>query len=137
MDVRDLPALNATLNGTAAILLSIGWWLIVNGKREAHRKVMLAAFTVSTIFLTSYLIYHYNVGSVKFQKEGPIRTVYFTILLTHTILAVFVGIAAPMTLFRALKGRFVQHKKLARWTMPIWLYVSVTGVVVYYMLYQM
>lgn len=137
MDVRDLPALNATLNGTAAILLSIGWWLIVNGKREAHRKVMLAAFTVSTIFLASYLIYHYNVGSVKFQKEGPIRTVYFTILLTHTILAVFVGIAAPMTLFRALKSRFVQHKKLARWTMPIWLYVSVTGVVVYYMLYQM
>jgi putative membrane protein len=137
MDVRDLPALNATLNGTAAILLSIGWWLIVNGKREAHRKVMLAAFTVSAIFLTSYLIYHYNVGSVKFQKEGPIRTVYLTILLTHTILAVFVGIAAPMTLFRALKNRIPQHKKLARWTMPIWLYVSVTGVVVYYMLYQM
>ena len=121
MDVRDLPALNATLNATAAILLSIGWWLIVNGKREAHRKVMLAAFTVSTIFLTSYLIYHYNVGSVKFQKEGPIRTVYLTILLTHTVLAVFVGIAAPMTLFRALKNRIPQHKKLARWKMPIWL----------------
>ena len=98
---------------------------------------VLAAFTVSTIFLTSYLIYHYNVGSVKFQKEGPIRTVYLTILLTHTVLAVFVGIAAPMTLFRALKNRIPQHKKLARWTMPIWLYVSVTGVVVYYMLYQM
>ncbi|MCA2968129.1 MAG: DUF420 domain-containing protein [Acidobacteriaceae bacterium] len=137
MDVRDLPALNATLNGTAAVLLATGWWLIVNGKREAHKKVMLAAFTVSAIFLLSYLVYHYNVGSVKFQKEGSIRPVYFTILLSHTILAVFVAVAAPLTLFRGLANRIPQHKKLARWTMPIWLYVSVTGVVVYWMLYQL
>jgi uncharacterized membrane protein YozB (DUF420 family) len=109
----------------------------VNGKREAHKKVMLAAFTVSAIFLLSYLVYHYNVGSVKFQKEGSIRTVYFTILLSHTILAVFVAVAAPLTLFRGLANRIPQHKKLARWTMPIWLYVSVTGVVVYWMLYQL
>lgn len=137
MELRDLPALNACLNFTAFVLLLIGYRLIRQGKREAHRKVMLAAFTVSAIFLASYLVYHFQVGSVKFQKEGPIRTVYFAVLLSHTILAVFVGVMAPMTLFRGLAGRFAAHAKLARITFPLWAYVSITGVIVYLMLYQM
>ncbi len=137
MELRDLPALNACLNFTAFVLLLIGYRLIRQGKREAHRKVMLAAFTMSAIFLASYLVYHFQVGSVKFQKEGPIRTVYFAVLLSHTILAVFVGVMAPMTLFRGLAGRFADHAKLARITFPLWAYVSITGVIVYLMLYQM
>ena len=137
MELRDLPALNACLNFTAFVLLLIGYRLIRQGKREAHRKVMLAAFTMSAIFLASYLVYHFHVGSVKFQKEGPIRTVYFAVLLSHTILAVFVGVMAPMTLFRGLAGRFADHAKLARITFPLWAYVSITGVIVYLMLYQM
>lgn len=137
MELRDLPALNATLNATAFILLLIGYRLIRQGQREAHKKVMLAAFTVSAIFLTSYLVYHFNVGSVKFQKEGPIRTLYFAILLSHTILAIPVGIMAPITLFRALRERFPAHAKIARITFPLWAYVSITGVIVYLMLYQL
>ncbi|MBI2686147.1 MAG: DUF420 domain-containing protein [Acidobacteria bacterium] len=137
MEIRDLPALNASLNATAFVLLLIGYRLIRQGKREAHRKVMLAAFTVSSLFLTSYLIYHFNVGSVRFQKQGAIRYVYFGILLSHTILAAFVGIMAPITLFRALRERFSAHARLARVTFPIWAYVSVTGVIVYLMLYQL
>lgn len=137
MELRDLPALNATLNATAFVLLLIGYRLIRQGKREAHKKVMLAAFTVSAIFLASYLIYHFNVGSVRFQKQGFIRTVYFSVLLSHTILAAFVGVMAPLTLFRALRKRFPQHAKIARFTFPIWAYVSVTGVIVYLMLYQL
>lgn len=137
MELRDLPALNACLNATAFVLLLIGYRLIRQGKREAHRKVMLAAFTVSAIFLTSYLIYHFQVGSVKFTKEGPIRTVYFAILLSHTILAAFVGVMAPITLWRGLQKRFPKHRAIARITFPLWAYVSVTGVVVYWMLYRM
>jgi uncharacterized membrane protein YozB (DUF420 family) len=137
MELRDLPTLNAALNATAFVLLIIGYLLIRQGKREAHRKVMLAAFTVSAIFLLSYLIYHFNVGSVRFQKTGPIRTVYLAILLSHTILAAIVGIMAPITLFRALKQRFPAHAKIARLTFPLWTYVSVTGVIVYLMLYRM
>lgn len=137
MEIRDLPALNAVLNGTAFVLLLIGYRLIRQGRREAHRKVMLAAFTVSVVFLISYLTYHFNVGSVRFQKEGPIRTVYFAILLSHTILAACVGVMAPITLFRALQERFPAHRKIARITFPLWAYVSVTGVIVYLMLYQM
>ena len=137
MELRDLPAINATLNATAFILLLIGYRLIRQGKREAHRKVMLAAFSVSAIFLASYLVYHFQVGSVRFQKEGPIRTVYFAILLSHTILAAFVGVMAPITLIRALRERFPAHAKIARITFPLWAYVSVTGVVVYWMLYQL
>jgi uncharacterized membrane protein YozB (DUF420 family) len=137
MELRDLPAINACLNATAFVLLLIGVRLIKQGRREAHRKVMLAAFAMSTIFLTSYLVYHFNVGSVKFQKEGPIRVVYFTILLTHTILAVPVAILAPVTLIRGLRERFADHRRIARWTFPIWAYVSVTGVIVYLMLYQL
>ena len=137
MELRDLPAINATLNATAFVLLAIGYRLIRQGKREAHKKVMLAAFTVSSIFLVSYLFYHFNVGSVGFQKQGPIRVVYFAILLSHTILAACVGVMAPITLFRALRERFPAHRRIARITFPIWCYVSVTGVIVYLMLYQM
>lgn len=137
MDVRDLPTVNAVLNATATILLVIGYALIRQGRREAHRKVMLAAFACSTLFLVSYLVYHAQVGSVKFTGTGPARTVYFAILLSHTILAALVPILAPLTLGLGLKGRLERHRKLARWTLPIWLYVSVTGVVVYWMLYRM
>jgi uncharacterized membrane protein YozB (DUF420 family) len=137
MEIRDLPALNATLNAISFVLLVIGYRLIRQGKREAHKKVMLAAFTVSAVFLVCYLIYHYNVGSVRFQKEGPIRTVYFAILISHILLAAAVAVMAPITLFRALRERFPAHAKIARITFPIWVYVSVTGVIVYLMLYQM
>ena len=137
MELRDLPAINATLNATAFVLLMIGYQLIRQGKREAHRKVMLAAFTVSAVFLASYLIYHFQVGSVKFQKEGPIRNIYYSILVSHTILAVFVGVMAPMTLFRALRDRLPAHVRIARITIILWEYVSLSGVAVYLMLYQM
>jgi uncharacterized membrane protein YozB (DUF420 family) len=137
MEIRELPALNATLNATSFVLLLIGYRLIRQGRREAHKKVMLAAFAVSAMFLASYLIYHYNVGSVRFQKEGPIRTVYFAILISHILLAAAVAVMAPITLFRALRERFPAHAKIARITFPIWVYVSVTGVIVYLMLYQM
>ena len=135
--VRDLPAVNASLNATAALLLLWGYTLIRRKKIEVHRRVMLTAFGVSCAFLVSYLIYHANVGSVPFRKTGPIRTVYFTILLTHTVLAAAVAVMAPMTLFRALRGNFRLHRKLARVTFPNWVYVSLTGVVVYWMLYRM
>ena len=135
--MRLLPALNALLNTTAAALLAWGWTLIRRGHREKHRRVMLAAFATSVLFLTSYLVYHAQAGSVRFQKTGPIRTVYLTILLTHTVLAAAVAPLALVTLTRALKGRFESHRAIARWTLPIWLYVSVTGVVVYLMLYRL
>jgi putative membrane protein len=137
MDVHSLPTLNAFLNATCAVLLVIGYQLIRSGQREAHRKVMLAAFAVSIVFLASYLIYHAQVGSVPFQGQGWIRPVYFTILITHTILAAMVPVLAIISLRRALAAKFPAHRKIARWTLPIWLYVSVTGVVVYLMLYQM
>lgn len=137
MGIRDLPALNAALNSIATVLLLWGFALIRRRNFEAHKKVMLAAFTTSILFLISYLTYHYNVGSVKFLKTGPIRTVYFTILLTHTVLAVAVAPMAAITLYRAWTNQLQRHRKLARITLPIWLYVSVTGVVVYWMLYQL
>lgn len=137
MELRDLPTLNAILNTTAATLLIIGWRLIRQGRREAHRKAMLAAFSVSVLFLISYLIYHFNAGSVRFQKTGPIRAVYFTILLSHTVLAAAVAPLAIVTLRRALLKRWEAHRRLARWTMPLWIYVSVTGVIVYLMLYHL
>jgi uncharacterized membrane protein YozB (DUF420 family) len=126
--------LNAVLNGAAAILLAIGYYLIRNGKREAHKRVMLTAFCTSVLFLISYLTYHAQIGSKHYT--GPIPAVYFTILISHTLLAVTVPVLAIVTLRRALKGEFVRHRKLAKWTWPIWMYVSVTGVVVYLMLYQ-
>ncbi|MEJ5369627.1 MAG: DUF420 domain-containing protein [Bryobacteraceae bacterium] len=137
MDVRDLPALNALLNTASAILLVTGYRLIRQGRREAHRKAMTAALFVSVLFLTSYLIYHAQVGSVRFQKTGWIRPVYFSILLSHTILAACVAPMALVTVWRAWKGRFDRHRRLARITLPLWLYVSVTGVLVYLMLYHL
>ncbi|MFN7938130.1 MAG: DUF420 domain-containing protein [Bryobacteraceae bacterium] len=137
MDVRDLPAVNAALNATAAVLLVLGYWLIRNGKREAHKKVMVTAFGTSILFLVCYLVYHAQVGSVRFQKEGWIRTVYLSILLTHTVLAAAVPFLAVVTLRRGFAARFDKHRKIAKWTLPIWLYVSVTGVVIYWMLYQL
>jgi uncharacterized membrane protein YozB (DUF420 family) len=137
LDVRDLPALNAGLNSLSTVLLITGWFLIRNRKIAAHRAVMISALVTSALFLTSYLIYHAQVGSVKFQGQGPIRTVYFAILLTHTILAATVPFLAAITVWRAYKKRFDRHRAIARWTLPIWLYVSATGVIVYLMLYQM
>ena len=134
--IHDLPAVNATLNGASAVLLTTGYILIRSGRKDQHRLVMIAAFTVSILFLISYLIYHSQVGSVHYPHEGVLRTVYLTILFTHTVLAATVPVLAIVTLRRALKGQFARHKALAKWTLPIWLYVSVTGVVVYLMLYQ-
>lgn len=137
MSVRDLPALNAVLNATAAILLVWGWTLIRRGYKRTHKRVMIAAFVVSCAFLTSYLVYHAQVGTVRFQKPGAIRAVYLSILFTHTILAASVPVLAVVTLSRGLAGRFDRHRRIARWTLPVWLYVSVTGVVVYVMLYRL
>jgi uncharacterized membrane protein YozB (DUF420 family) len=134
--LHDLPAINATLNATSAVLLVIGYTLIRNGRREAHKRVMIAAFGVSTVFLICYLVYHAQVGSVRYPGSGTMRTVYLSILFTHTVLAATVPVLAIITLRRALKGNFAKHKKIARWTLPIWLYVNVTGVVVYEMLYH-
>ena len=136
MTLHDLPALNATLNGAAAALLVLAFVLIKQGKRDAHKRVMLAAFAVSCLFLISYLIYHAQVGSVRYQHTGTLRAIYFSILITHTTLAALVPFLAVITLRRGLASRFVRHKAIARWTLPIWLYVSVTGVVVYLMLYR-
>ena len=132
-----MAGLNACLNALSAVLLVLGYLAIRRGDRKTHERYMLSALTSSTIFLISYLIYHWRVGSVPFQGQGLIRTVYFTILITHTILAATVPFLAGITLFRALKQYFPRHKAIARWTLPIWLYVSVTGVIVYLMLYQM
>jgi len=132
-----LPAFNAALNATAAALLVWGFTLIRRGRKLAHRRVMIAAFCVSVAFLVSYVVYHLHTGSVRFQRTGVIRTVYLSILLTHTVLAAAVPPLALVTLVRGLRGRFDAHRRIARWTLPIWLYVSVTGVVVYWMLYRL
>ena len=137
MTVSDLPAVNATLNATAAVLLSIGWILIKRGRWTAHRAVMIAAFCTSVLFLISYVVYHAQVGSVPFTRTGAIRTVYFTILLTHIILAIVIVPMALVTLSRGLSKKFDRHRAIARWTLPLWMYVSVTGVLVYYMLYHL
>jgi uncharacterized membrane protein YozB (DUF420 family) len=137
MDYALLPALNATLNGTSAVLIAIGRALIRRGRVLAHRSCMIAAVVTSSLFLISYLYYHWQVGSVRFQGQGWIRQVYFAILLSHTVLAAVVVPLVIVTLARGLRERFDRHKKIARWTYPIWLYVSVTGVVIYVMLYQL
>jgi uncharacterized membrane protein YozB (DUF420 family) len=136
-DLHSLPAVNASLNALAAVLLVTGYALIRRRRWIAHRNVMTAALICSVLFLTSYLIYHAQVGSVRFPGTGTPRTVYLAILLTHTVLAAAVPFLAGVTVVRAWRKRYPQHKKLARWTLPIWLYVSVTGVVVYWMLYRM
>jgi uncharacterized membrane protein YozB (DUF420 family) len=136
IDIHILPTVNATLNATAAILLLTGYSLIRRRRIQAHKRVMLAAFGVSIAFLICYVVYHAQVGSVPYQKTGFLRTIYFSILITHTTLAATVPVLAIITLRRALRGDFVSHRKIARWTFPIWLYVSVTGVIVYLMLYR-
>jgi uncharacterized membrane protein YozB (DUF420 family) len=135
-EIGNLPALDATLNATCAVLLTIGWILIRRGRWRQHRAVMIAAFCTSILFLISYLTYHAHVGSKHFTGQGTIRTVYFTILITHTILAVTIVPLVLITLSRALSSKFDRHRAIARWTFPLWMYVSVTGVVVYFMLYQ-
>lgn len=130
------PVINATLNGTSGLLLLIGRAFIKRGRMAAHRAVMITALVTSSLFLISYLYYHYHVGSVHFQGQGWSRPVYFTILASHTILAVVIVPMVIITLSRALRRRFDRHRAIARWTFPLWLYVSVTGVIVYFMLYQ-
>jgi uncharacterized membrane protein YozB (DUF420 family) len=137
MTVQDLPALNASLNALATVLLVTGWVLIRQKRRDAHRACMLAALAASAAFLTSYLVYHFNVGSVPFTRPGWIRGVYLTILFTHIVLAIVIVPLVLITVSRALARRFDKHRRIARWTLPVWLYVSVTGVVIYVMLYKM
>ena len=137
LDVTDLPGVNATLNAISALLLCAGYALIRSGRIGQHRACMLAACATSTLFLTSYVVYHLNVGSVAFTGQGPIRAVYFTVLFSHIVLAALILPLALVTLIRALRERFTAHAAIARWTLPIWLYVSVTGVAVYWMLYRM
>jgi len=134
--VHDLPAVNATLNALSGVLLLIGYALIRTRRIELHRRCMLAAFATSAVFLVCYIVYHAQVGSVRFTRQGFVRPVYFTILVTHVILAAAVVPLAVVTLSRGLQARFPQHVRIARWTFPIWLYVSVTGVLVYVLLYQ-
>ena len=136
MTVHDLPAVNASLNAVSGVLLSIAYVLIRNRRIAAHRAVMIAAFVTSSLFLICYLVYHAQVGSVPFPRHGIVRPIYFAILITHIVLAATVPPLAIVTLTRGLKGRYPQHRKIARWTFPIWMYVSVTGVLVYVLLYQ-
>lgn len=137
MTLADLPALNATLNGVAALLICAGLVLIKRGRREAHRNAMLGAVASSTLFLASYLYYHFHAGTTRFQGTGIARTVYFTILGTHTVLAAAVPFLVAISVILALRGRYDRHRAWARWTAPIWLYVSVTGIAVYVMLYHL
>jgi uncharacterized membrane protein YozB (DUF420 family) len=136
MTIHDLPAVNATLNAIAAVLLCIAFVFIRQRRIEAHRRTMIAAFATSSLFLVCYIVYHAQVGSVRFTRQGFVRPLYFTILITHVTLAAAVLPLAIITLSRGLKARFAQHRAIARWTLPIWLYVSVTGVLVYVLLYQ-
>ena len=136
MTVHDLPAVNATLNAASGILLAIGYALIRARRIEQHRRCMIAAFITSSLFLVCYLVYHAQVGSVRFTRPGFVRPLYYTILATHVTLAAAVLPLAIITMSRGLKARYPQHRRIARWTLPIWLYVSVTGVLVYVLLYQ-
>ena len=135
MDLTSLPTLNALLNSASAIFLLSGYWAVRKKRIQIHRCCMLAALSTSVLFLTSYLIYHYNVGSRSYEGVGTIRLFYFTILLSHTVLAMANLPLVGLTLLRALKGDFSRHQAIARWTLPVWIYVSVTGVVIYIMLY--
>ena len=136
IELSDLPALNAILNGTSAILLMAGYVLIRRGERVLHKRCMLGALVASAAFLTSYVIYHANVGSRPFPGTGAVRGIYFAILITHVLLAATIPPLALVTASRGLRGRYDRHVRIARWTLPLWLYVSVTGVVIYLMLYQ-
>jgi uncharacterized membrane protein YozB (DUF420 family) len=136
MSVHDLPAVNASLNALSGVLLLAGYLLMRARRIEPHRRCMLAAFVTSSLFLVCYVVYHAQVGSVRFTRQGFVRPLYFGILITHVTLAAAVVPLAIVTLSRGLKGRYPQHRRIARWTFPIWMYVSVTGVLVYVLLYQ-
>lgn len=136
MTVHDLPAVNASLNALSGVLLAIGYALIRKGRTRQHMKCMIAAFAASSLFLICYVVYHAQVGSVRFTRQGVVRPLYYTILITHVTLAIVVLPLAIVTLTRGLRGHYPQHARLARWTLPVWLYVSVTGVLVYVLLYQ-
>src|SRR5262245_14159108 len=136
MSLSDLPALNACLNSLSAILLAVGYRFIRKKNIIAHRNCMIGAFLVSTIFLICYVVYHFNAGRTVFKEPAWFRPIYLTILLTHTVLAVAIVPMVLITFSRALKQRFDQHRKIARWTWPLWMYVSVTGVIIYLLLYQ-
>lgn len=137
MDISDLPAVNATLNATSALFLVAGYVLIRRGHINLHKRAMLAALTSSALFLACYVIYHVNIGSRPFRGEGVARFVYFSILISHVLLAVAILPLALMTASRGLKAQYQRHVRIARWTLPIWLYVSVTGVAIYVMLYRL
>jgi len=138
MTVRDIPALNATLNGLATVLITAGFILVKSGRKEAHRRVMLAAAVVSAIFLVGYVTHKILIRGVHtpFGGEGAIRSVYYVMLFTHIILAISIAYLVPRTFFFAIRGNFERHRAWAKWTFPIWYYVSVTGVLVYFFLYQ-
>lgn len=136
MTIHDLPAVNATLNAISGVLLVIGYLLIRARRIELHRRFMIAAFVASSLFLVCYVVYHAQVGSVRFTRQGFVRPLYFTILITHVSLAATVLPLAILTLSRGLQAKYTRHRAIARWTLPIWLYVSVTGVLVYVLLYQ-
>ena len=137
LGIGDLPALNALLNGTAAVFLVTGYAMIRRGRRTAHKRCMLAALTTSALFLTSYVIYHWNAGSRPFPGSGAVAVFYFTILITHVLLAMTILPLALVTTARGLLAHYDRHVRIARWTLPIWLYVSVTGVVIYLILYTL
>lgn len=137
MSVTDLPALNAALNASSTVLLVTGYLFIRRGDRRKHKACMIAALVMSALFLTSYVIYHAQVGSVPFKRTGWIRTVYFAVLIPHVILAAAIVPPILITVSRGLSAKYDKHRRIARWTLPLWLYVSVTGVIVYVMLYQM
>lgn len=133
IDVADLTHVNAALNAATIVFLGMGLWFILRGDRRRHRATMLAALAVSAMFLVTYLIYHFNAGLAKFGGEGAIRPIYFTVLALHVVAAVVITPLVPVTVFRALSGRYDRHRKIARWTWPLWMYVAVSGVVVYVM----
>ena len=137
MQISDLPAVNASLNALASVFLVIGYILIRNGHRTGHKRCMLMALITSAFFLTSYVIYHANAGSVPFPGVGAVRVLYFAVLIPHVILAATILPLALVTAARGLRGDFGRHVRIARWTLPLWLYVSVTGVIVYLMLYRL
>jgi putative membrane protein len=136
MLIENFPALNATLNAASTVFIAAGWWFIRRERKLPHIACMLSALVTSTAFLTCYLIYHFQVGSVKFTATGAVRWIYYLILLTHVVLAVVIVPMVVLTVVPALRQRFDRHRRMGRWTMPLWLYVSITGVIVYFMLYQ-
>ncbi len=131
--ISDLTHVNAALNAATIVFLGMGLWFILRGERQRHRAAMLAALTVSGAFLITYLIYHFNAGLAKFGGEGLIRPIYFTVLALHVLAATIITPLVPVTVFRALAGRYDRHRKIARWTWPLWMYVAVSGVIVYIM----